>query len=94
MRLVLEAVEAQELCPLAIYIAEDLQGWPTIASSGITVLYREAQAAGRHRPRLRRYGVAQRLFHRRQGRGQRCFVQLLGQGAIPGDADEATLPRR
>src|SRR5262249_22940773 len=57
--------------------------------SGITVLDREAQATGRHRRRLRRrYGVAQRLFHRRQGRGQRCFIHLISQGAIPGDADE------
>src|SRR5262245_65732684 len=56
----------------------------------MTVLYREAQAAGRHRRRRlrRRYAVTQRLFHRRQRRSQRCFVHLIGQGAIPGDADK------
>src|SRR5437660_479498 len=33
---------------------------------------------------------AQGFLKARQGRGQRCFVQAIGQGAIPGDADEGS----
>jgi hypothetical protein len=57
VRLMLEAVEAQELYRLALHIAEDLQGWPPIGP-GIAILNCEAQAAGFHPRRVCRYAVA------------------------------------
>src|SRR5207245_8049596 len=62
VRLVLEAVKAQQLHPLAIYLAEDLQRWSAIAPA-IALLQRRAEAARLESPRGRRwYGVAHRLL--------------------------------